>query len=100
MITIKFHVDPVISTHWPQVESEWKYKEFALAARSVAGTRVPSVQEIARWVPDSAKTTFQWVYNIGFDILPSALYNLAVKEIGKNMGPQDLNRMQWEIEKV
>ncbi|KAF8815220.1 hypothetical protein BYT27DRAFT_7249306 [Phlegmacium glaucopus] len=67
MITIKFYADPVVSNSWPRAESEWRDKEFALAARSVVGTIIPSFQEIARWAPVSAQSTIRWVDTVGYE---------------------------------
>jgi len=101
MITVKFYADPVVSNNWPRAESEWKDKEFALAARSVVGTIVPDFQKIARWAPDSSKPTTQWVDRaVGYERPAHRWDNLGVEEKGKNMGPQDLSRMQWEIERL
>jgi len=99
MITVKFYVDPVVSNSWPRAESEWRDKEFALAARSVVGTIIPSFQEIAKWAPVSV----QWGADsdaVGFERLAHEWDNLGVEEIGQNMQQQDLDRMQWEIEKL
>jgi hypothetical protein len=102
MITIKFYVDPVVSNRWPRAESEWREKEFALAARSVVGTVIPSFQEIARWAPDSVKSTIQWADSdaVGYERPAHQWDNLGVEEIGENIEQQDLNRMQWEIERL
>lgn len=99
MITIKFYADPVVSNDWPRAESEWREKEFALAARSVVGTIIPSFQEIARWAPDSVKSTIRWADSdaVGFERPAHQWDNLGVEEIGENM---DQNRMQWEIERL
>lgn len=102
MITVKFYIDPVVSDHWPRAESKWREKTFALAARSVVGTVIPSFQEIASWAPDSAKSTIRWADSdsVGYERHAHAWDNLGVEEIGENMERDDLLRMQWEIERL
>ncbi|KAF8815228.1 hypothetical protein BYT27DRAFT_7195518 [Phlegmacium glaucopus] len=102
MITVKFYADPVVSNTWPRPESEWRDKEFALAARSVVATIIPSFQDIARWAPVSVRSTIRWADAdaVGF-VRPARQWdNLGVEEITQNMPRQDLDRMKWEIESI
>ncbi|KAI6011052.1 hypothetical protein BKA83DRAFT_4397620, partial [Pisolithus microcarpus] len=83
-ITVKFYSDPLVSDKWPRPEREWKDKEFAVAAKSVASTQGLKFEEIARWAPVNALSTRKWGdHYVGY---------------GPKAG--DLSRMAWELEPV
>ena len=94
-MTVKFHADPLVSHQWPRAESEWKNRNFAVAARSVLDTQVYSFQEIAKWAPDSAKSAKQWTTRQGSIFPANCEYNVGIEEKGG-----DMDRMKWEIETV
>jgi hypothetical protein len=97
IITVKTHADPLVANHWPRPESEWKGKDFAVAARSVVATKNRSFQEIVRWAPHSAQHGTQWTSRVGHGSPANSWHNLGVEEKGKNMRLEDLNRMKWEF---
>ena len=94
-MTVKFHADPLVSNQWPRAESEWKNRNFAVAARSVLNTQVYSFQEIAKWAPDSVKSTIQWASHLGSIYPANDPYNVGIEEKGG-----DTDRMKWEVETV
>jgi hypothetical protein len=66
----------------------------------VVGTVIPSFQEIARWAPDTVKSTIQWADSdaVGFERPAHQWDNLGVEEIRQDH--VDLSRMQWEIKRL
>ena len=85
----------MVSNQWPRAESEWKNRNFAVAARSVLNTQVYSFQEIAKWAPDSAKSANQWTTRQGPIYPANDAYNVGIEEKGG-----DMDRLKWEIETV
>ncbi|PPQ96186.1 hypothetical protein CVT26_004821 [Gymnopilus dilepis] len=98
LITVQFHVDPVVTDQWPRHEREWKGKEFVLAGRSAAYTKVPTFDSVARWAPPAMKIGERWTSRAGRSV--PHYYSLAVEDKPLNFSAQDLNRMRWEIEQV
>jgi hypothetical protein len=96
-ITVTFHSDPLISYKWSRPESEWKGKQFILAARTMGSPRGLNFEEVARWAPENSQSTGKWnSYSGRFEA--NAWYNLGVEENGTNMA--DLRRMTWELESI
>ena len=96
LISVKFYADPLVSDDWPRPESEWKDKEFVLAASAPVPTQIRGFRVIAKWAPASAKSTRRWTTRVGHRCHDQT--NLAVEEKLKNIIPRDFNRMKWEIE--
>ncbi|KAI6097095.1 hypothetical protein F5141DRAFT_1011560 [Pisolithus sp. B1] len=93
-IAVKLYSDPVVSDEWPRPEREWKDKEFAVAAASVAPTQGLKFEEIERWAPVNALSTRKWSdHYVGFG--PCNYCNVGVEEKAG-----DLSRMEWELEPV
>jgi len=86
----------LVSDDWPRPESEWKDKEFVLAASAPVPTQIRGFRVIAKWAPASAKSTRRWTTRVGHRCHDQT--NLAVEEKLKNIIPRDFNRMKWEIE--
>ena len=96
-ISTKFHFDPLVSASWPRPESEWKDKEFALAARSVTPTKALDFPRISKWAPGDIPFSSKCRNtNPGFEA--HTLHNLGVEE-KKTNGLVD-PRFQWELEPV
>jgi hypothetical protein len=93
LISVKFYADPSVSDDWPRAESEWKDKEFVLAASSPVPTEVRGFRVIAKWAPAYAKSTSHWTTRAGHR--GDQKTNLAVEEKPKSIIPQYL---KWEIE--
>lgn len=95
MITVQFHADPVLYVHRPRPESEWKDKQFAVAARSLTVVRICTFAEIARWGP-GAHLAPLWT-NRRDEWTANSWNSVAVEEKVEIEG-NDLTRMRWEIE--
>lgn len=96
-ISVKLYSDPLVSDLWPRPDSEWKDKEFVVAARSVTPTKGLDFQSISRWAPSTLSSSRKFKNtNKGFQA--HALYNLGVEEKATSM--EDPSRLAWELESV
>ncbi len=96
-ISIKFHSDPLVSSSWPRPESEWKDKQFILAARSVTSTKALYFPRISKWAPGNISFSSKFRNtNPGFEA--HTLHNLGVEEKKTSTlaGPS----FHWELESV
>ncbi|KAF8960981.1 hypothetical protein BDZ97DRAFT_1830751 [Flammula alnicola] len=98
LITVKFYSDPWISPQWPRPESEWKDKEFIIAAETPTQTRIHGFDEIARWASPHSKLA--WTTRGGSQFPAKHTYNVGVQEKPDIVTPEDAKKMQWDIEQV
>ena len=95
MISVKLHVDPLISNQWPRPDQEWKDKEFIIAARPPTATRIRRADEISRWAPNL--NLIPWT-NRTNGLKANAWNAVGVEEKAEMMKLEDVNRIKWEIE--
>ena len=98
IITVKFYIDPIPSATWPRSDSEWKNKEFAVAARCRKGSRIPRFDDIKSWAPDHSKFSKRWTSRAGHCDEPGAKNNLGIEERASVLGRGEEERIQWVLE--
>jgi len=99
-ISVKFHIDPVISNQWPRPESEWKdpYKRFVVSARPPSEEIIHQFKEISRWAPNARFVA--WTLRAGEKWGANDQHALGVVEEKVIVETGETDRMRWEIEQV
>ena len=100
-ISVKFYADPCVPGSWPRAETEWKDKEFVIAAQCTEKVSVPNFNKFSRWAPDRRFVTPVWTHHTNtWDA--NHMHTMGIETKPQLADPEQgyPTRFLWELEEV